>query len=96
MAQNKKYSVKDNTITFTTPITTNGTEYKEITMRYPSYSELMAHYDVIEKAGTKEAQVALAELAKLCAESVKKKSDFDAMPSFVMFAVSTWVGEHIA
>ena len=60
MAQNKKYTVKDNTITFTTPITTNGTVYKEITMRYPSYSELMAHYDIIEKSGTKEAQVALA------------------------------------
>ena len=96
MAQNKKYTVKDQTITFNSPITINGTVYKEIVMRYPSYSELMAHYDIIEKTGTKDSQIALNELAKLCAVNVKKKSDLDAMPSFVIIAISTWVGEHIA
>ncbi|MBS1016871.1 hypothetical protein KBX73_14940 [Acetobacter persici] len=78
------------------PFDVNGTAYGVFDMRYPSYSELLLNYDAIEKSGTMDGQIAMGKLAKLCITNLKKPSDFDAFPSYAVFALCLWVGKHIA
>lgn len=77
------------------PFDVNGTAYGEFEMRYPTYSELLVHYDAIEKAGTKEGQIATSKLAKLCVTNLKKPADFEAFPSYAVFALCVWLGKHL-
>lgn len=86
---------EDSNIIKIDPVEINGTTYSEFKMRNPTYNELLRHYDVIEKIGTKEGQIALGELTKLCCD-IKRKSDFELLDSSVANKLCNWVGKHIA
>lgn len=77
------------------PFEHNGSTYDHFEMRYPSYSELMAHPDMLGDNQTKSL-AASVNLAKLCVQNVDKKSDIDAFPSYAVLAMAGWVGKHIA
>ncbi|WP_218016670.1 hypothetical protein, partial [Gluconobacter frateurii] len=76
------------------PFEHNGKTYDHFEMRYPSYSELEAHPDIMSDNPNK-ARSATVKLAKLCVKNVEKKTDIDAFPSYAVLAMAAWVGKHI-
>lgn len=73
----------------------NGRKYEEFEMRYPTFTELLQNYKAIDGHG-EEQMIALFKLVKLCVVTNVKPADFDAFPSYAVFALTHWLGKNLA